>query len=267
MIVARRLLVDRRTALMWWSLGIIAIVAFVVGLYPSIQGKQGFEKLFNQLPAALKAMAGTQKGISIISPEGYLHGRLFATFAPLLLTIFGIGLGAYIVAGSEADGTLELLLSNPLTRRRLVVERFSVLVGLVVALGVLIAVTTIALKSFMGGGLRAIPAGRIFAASMGATCLALLHASLAFSVGCITGKRPLAVAAGAVVAIAGYLLHVLTLSVASLSWLAVISPWRWYLSEMIVVGGANANAIVTPLAVSAVAAIAGTSVFLRRDLR
>jgi len=267
MIIARRLLLDRRHAMMWWSIGIFAVVAAVVGMFPSIEGKAGLDKVFDKLPAALKAIAGVKDGISTVSPEGFLHGKLFAMFAPMLLTIFGIGLGAAAIAGAETDGTLELLLANPLTRRRLVVERYVVLVGLIVALGAVLALSVIALSPLIGGGLSRVPATKLIAASLSSVCLALLFASLAFAAGCITGKRNVAVAAATVVAVGGYLLHVLTATVSSLNWLGAVSPWRWYLRELILVDGLNALAVLLPLSLSAVAMLAGMAVFLRRDIR
>ena len=50
---------------------------------------------------------------------------------PLLLLVFAIGLGARAIAGSEQEGTLELLLSNPVTRRTVVAERYLAMVGMI----------------------------------------------------------------------------------------------------------------------------------------
>ena len=48
---------------------------------------------------------------------------------PLLLMIAAIGAGAGAIAGEEERGTLELLLANPLSRRRLVLEKTAAVDG------------------------------------------------------------------------------------------------------------------------------------------
>lgn len=267
MIVARRLLADRRVNVMFWTIGMVATVAFVVLLYPSIEGKAGFKRMVEQLPSAIKAIIGSNDKYSIISAEGYLHGRLFTTLGPMLLTIFGIGLGASCIAGDEGEGTLELLLANPVSRRRVASQRYLVLVALVMFLAAVAAVTTVALAALIGGSMGRLSSLHIIEAMFGSACLALFHASVAFAIGCVIGKRSIAVAAAAVVAIAGWLVQVITASVPDLHWLAAISPWRWYMREMIIVTGLNATATLLPLVLSAMCAVAGIAVFERRDLR
>lgn len=267
MIIARRLLADRRINLMFWTVGVIATVAFVVLLYPSIEGKTGFEKMVEQLPDAIKAMIGNNKKYSIISPQGYLHGRLFTTLAPMLLTIFGIGLGASAIAGAENNGTLELLMANPVSRRNVASQRYLVLVGMMLWLGLVAAVTTVALAAAIGGSMAGVSAVLIVEATFGSVCLALLHASIAFGVGCIVGRRGIAVAVAAVIAVAGWLIQLITASVPNLSLLGAVSPWRWYMRKMIVVDGLNASATLLPLALCAICAVAGIIAFERRDLR
>ena len=46
---------------------------------------------------------------------------------PLLLLIAAIGAGARATAGEEERGTLDLLLANPISRRRLVLEKLAAL--------------------------------------------------------------------------------------------------------------------------------------------
>ena len=40
MILAARLVRDRRRSLLWWSVGIVGLVLFTVSLYPSLKGEE-----------------------------------------------------------------------------------------------------------------------------------------------------------------------------------------------------------------------------------
>lgn len=57
-------------------------------------------------------MLGIDDVIGLTSAAGYLHARLFSTILPVVLLVFGIGLGTRALAGAEEDGTLELTLPS-----------------------------------------------------------------------------------------------------------------------------------------------------------
>jgi ABC-2 type transport system permease protein len=265
-LVLRRFLHDGRRSTLGWTVGIVALVAFTVGFFPSVKGQASVDEVVRNLPDAVKAVIGLEEGVSLTSPAGYLHGRLFSTVLPVVLLTFGVGLGARAIGGSEADGTLELLLSNPVTRRRVLVERYVATAGLVAGVGLAFFATLLALAPAVGL-LEGLPVARLAGASAAATCLALLHATLAFAVGSARGRTGPAVAVATAVAVAGYLIQGLAATSGSLGPLAAASPWHWYLERNILVEGLAARAVVTPLLLSAVLAVAATWIFERRDLR
>jgi ABC-2 type transport system permease protein len=217
------------------------------------------------LPASVKAFVGTQTGVSLLSPAGYLHGRFFTTLVPILLLIFAVSAGARAIAGAEDEGTLEMLLANPVSRRRVAVERYAGVVALVFALGLATFVSLLALAPPFGL-LRGIAVGRLAAAVLAATSLAIFHASLAFAAGAALSGRSRAIAVPVVVAVAGYIAFGLVNSgVATI--LRFVTPWWWYMSRNILASGLSPEAVVVPLALSVVLAALGVAAFERRDLR
>ena len=123
MIIAARFERDRRVANLAWAAGIVAVVALTASLWPSIEGSDSFDDVIDDLPDSVKALIGAQAGVSLGTPAGYLNARVFATLLPVLLTVYGIGVGARAIAGGEQDGTLELILTNPVSRVRVATER------------------------------------------------------------------------------------------------------------------------------------------------
>ncbi len=244
----------------------VALVAMTVAFYPSVKGNASFDKLFEDLPDAVRALVGAQEGIPLTSPPGYLHGRLFAIMVPVLLLTFGIGHGARAIGASEADGTLELLLANPVTRLRVVAERF---VGVVLLLGAVTAVLTISLLALGPpvGLLDGISITRLVAAGVSAFCLALLHTTLAFAVGCAAGRPAPAVAAATSVASAGYLFQGLAAATGdALGPLRTLSPWHWYLDRNVLAEGLASGAVVAPVLLAGGLLAVGAWLFNRRDL-
>ncbi len=266
MTVARRFLADRRRSFLWWSLGMLLTVGLTVALWPSVRGQAEFEDPMRDLPPAVQALFGTQEGIPFLSPAGYLHSRLFSSLLPLLVLVFGIGLGARAVGGSEEDGTLELVLAHPVSRARLALERFVAVVGLVVGLTV-VGLTALIAAAPVVGLLDGVALVRVTGAGAALMALTLLHASLAFAAGCAFGRRGIASAMAGAVAVAGYLLVGLTAAAETPAALRWLSPWHWYLDRNLLVDAPPATATLLPLSLALALAAAGGWRFVHPDLR
>lgn len=266
MIVAARLVRDRRRSLLWWSVGIVGLVLFTVALYPSLKGQESLNEVIDQMPEALRSMFGIDEAIPLTSAPGYLQGRLFGSLLPLILIVFGIGLGARAIAGSEQDGTLELLLANPVTRGAVVVERYLAMVAMIGALTAVVAVSLVVLAPPFGA-LDDVPVTGLAGAVGGVFGITLLHATLAFGVGAATGRRAWALSAATVAAVVGYLLQGLVGLSDAIAPLRFVSPWHWYLGRNMLAQGVAPDALVMPLVLSAAIFAAGAAAFVRRDLR
>ena len=266
MIVAARMLRDRRRSLLWWAVGIVTLVLFTVALYPSLKGEESLNEVVDQMPEALRSMFGIDEAIPLTSAPGYLQGRLFGSLLPLILIVFGIGLGARAIAGTEQEGTLELLLANPVTRRTVVVQRYVAVVAMLAALVVIFAVSLVVLGAPFGA-LEDVPLTGLAGAVAGVFGIALLHATVAFGVGAATGRRAWALSSATVVAVAGYLFQGLLGLTDALRPIRFVLPWHWYLGRNMLAQGVAPDPIVVPLVLSAAIFAGGAAAFLRRDLR
>jgi len=266
MTVFRRFLRDRRRSTLWWLVGVVATVALTVLFYPSVEGQASFDDMTEQMPDAVAELFGLDSTFPMSSPEGFLQSQLFATMLPILLVVFGIGIGARAIGGSEEDGTLELLLANPVTRRRLALERYGTLVVLHVVLMAATAVTTFA-TGVPVGATDGIPLAWLAAAFVAVLLLGLLHATIAFAVGALTGRRGRAIAVSAAVAVAGYLVEGLAQAADPLQPLQAISPFHWLLERNMLGEGVAWASIVLPLLVTAALLAVAVPAFERRDLR
>lgn len=260
-----RFLEDRRRSTVWWSGGVAAYVAVNNAFYPTIKNTAGIENLVKNLPDTFKTLIGSSDQILITSPAGYLQGRVFGLILPVLLLVFAVGAGAYAIGGSEEDGTLELLLSNPVTRGRVLIERFFAVVALSTSLGIVVAASLLAFSPPFGL-LEGVSIPGLVAAVFAATAFGVMHGAIAFAAGAWTGHRSVAIATATTVAVVGNLLNAVAAASESLHILRFASPWHWYGGRNMLAQGIALEPFLVPIAVSVVCAAVGWWSFRRRDL-
>jgi ABC-2 type transport system permease protein len=207
---------ERRRSLLWWALGLVALVGLNVAFYPSVRDDPALSDYAKDLPESVRALfAGGE--LDIASPTGYLNSQVYALMAPLLLLIFSIGAGAGAVAGEEERGTLDLLLAHPVRRRDYVVQRFLALAALVAAL-TMVLLATVTLGSWLVD--LEIGFGRLLAASVSVGLLASLFGAIALAAGAIGPGRARAIAVAAGLAVGAWIFDGLAQAVDALE------PWR-----------------------------------------
>jgi ABC-2 type transport system permease protein len=256
----------RRISLLWWGLGLVAFVGLLAIAYPTVRDNSELDKTFAGLPPSVQTLLGLSAVNTLTSPVGYLNSQYFTNVLPLILLVFAIGMGAWAISGDEAAGTLELLLANPVSRTQVAFARA---VALMVLLAILVAVAAAALVALAPStGLdKGLPLEDVVAATAACGFLALSFAAVAFAVGAAWGKRSIAMASAATLAIGGYVIEGLGAQVKVSQPVRAVSPWHWLLDSDPLRHGLVVESWLLPLAVSLVLIGLGTAWFARRDLR
>jgi len=254
---------DQRRALLIWAGSVVAYVLMMCSLFPSIRKSAGdMQDYIESMPEAFrKAFMGQSTDFG--NAVTYLNGELFSFMTPLFVVIFGIAVAGAQIAGEEENGTLSLLLAYPVSRSRLLLQKYAVLVtGTVVLCGAHLAAMLVADVSI---GLD-MPTGDVVGAHVMLLLLALAVATVAFAVGAATGKRGLTIAVGAAVGTVAYLLNIVAQLVESLLWLQKLSLFYYYGgAEPLRLGLRPAYAAVL-LLVIVTAGVAAWLTFERRDV-
>lgn len=252
---------EQRRSLLWWGLGLVALTAITVLYYPTIRNTPELNQMMENLPEGLRALIGGEG--DLVSAAGYLNSQLFALMVPLLFLIYAIALGAGAIAGEEERGTLDLLLAQPVDRRRLVLDKFAALASLVAALGVILWVAV-----WIGARLVELPigGGRLAAATLGAALMAILFGALALALGGITGRRGVALGVGAAVAAGAYVLNGMAPLVDALAPLRRLSPFYYAIGADPLRNGLNLGHVAVLVVAMLVLVVAAVVAFDRRDV-
>ena len=219
--------------------------------------------MLEDYPDALKALVASGGDLDYASGAGYLGSELFSFMVPLLLLIAAIGAGARATAGEEERGTLDLLLANPLSRRRLVAEKFGALAGeiallaIVLWLSLLVGVEIVAMD---------VSAPSLAAATTSAALLGLALGAFALLVGAASGRRGVAIGVAAATAVAAYLVNSLAALVDFLEPVKQSSPFYHYVASDPLREGLALEHVAFLVALALVAAGLAAVAFDRRDL-
>jgi beta-exotoxin I transport system permease protein len=253
---------DVRRSFMWWSLGLAGYAVLIVGLWPTVRDNPALAKLEESYPEELKAFFSFG-GFDISTASGFLGTELYSLMVPLLFIVAAIGAGARTIAGEEEQGTLDLLLANPISRRRLALEKAAALALELLGLALVLFATLAVAKTAAG---MDVSVRNLAAATTSAFLLAVALGCIAFALGAATGRRSLAIGLSAAAAVAAYLINGLAPLVDAFHSLRWLSPWYHYAAgDPLREGLSPGNAFVL-VAIAGAAAVVAVVAFDRRDV-
>ncbi len=214
------------------------------------------------MPPELKSLVGESLNFGKI--EGYTNSQVFAFNLPLLFIILLIMFYSATLAGEEDRGTLATLLSQPVSRAKVLVHKY--LAGLVI-------LTVVALASWLGliGAIAAINYDisplHTLAATLQAATMALVFGSLAYAIGAISGRRSLAVSVTTVLAVASFFLYSLAAGVKALEPYRILSAFYFYNKTNVLENGPNYATLAGFVIIAGALLGAAWLGFRKRDIR
>lgn len=203
----------RRRSMLWFAVGMAIYTFMLVAMFPTVKSDASLGALTeNPAVAALLGVTG-----SFTSPAGWVNGNLYANFLPLMILLLTIGYGASSIAGQSEDGSLGLVATLPISRRRLVREKTLVLALLAIPL-------TVATMAFVLLGRHydlTLPIGAVIGTTSTILVMGVDFGLIAMIIGVLTGNRGLALGLTSALAAASYLVSSLAPLV---SWAHTIRP-------------------------------------------
>jgi ABC-2 type transport system permease protein len=238
---------------------LVLYVVVIVVLYPSFKNSSELDNLTKNSPgvAALFGISG-----SLTTPVGWMDANVWANFFPLIILLLTIGYGASAIAGQEKDGHLELVLSLPFSRRRVVVQKIGALSlqALVVCFFTFLAVL-IGPWFDLDFGVRVLAT-----ATLGVALLGIDFGLLALAIGAGTGNRGLALGIASTVAAASYLVSSMAPVVSWLDPAKYLSLFYWSVGDNQLRHGLTAGALAVLAGVGVLLAVVADRLFASHDL-
>ena len=244
-----------------WGVALGAFGVMMVSIFPAIADGPGLEQLTEVYPEGMMQAVGIEDMTSLATIEGFLNAEIFGLVLPLAIPFFAILAAAGAIAGAEENGTIDVLMSNPLPRWQLVAAYF---VSTAVSLAGILAVFGL----FLWGSAQFIDAELTLSTTaegvFGAWPLALFFGGLAMLASAVFHRRMLAVGVAGGVLFLMYFLDVVSGLVEDLEFLKYFSAIYYY-GAPLTEGVDWANFAVLTGAALVLAAIA-VFAFQKRDI-
>jgi ABC-2 type transport system permease protein len=247
---------ERRRSLLSWGLPIGAWSAFVVAIYPSVE--DALSKAIASYPESLKQAFGIAE---LTSVEQYLNAEMLSLIVPLAVGYLAVRSVASGLSGAAESGRLDVLLSAPVSRRRLVASGF-LAAAIELAAVLLVSLLITALGSLLAGA--GLSFTRALAGFANVWPLALLFAG--FGVVATGWSLRTSVVTGSVagVLVAMYVADLVGRLDTSLDWIRYGSVFRYY--GKAIEDGIDPVAFIGVTAVAIAIAALGAVLFERRDI-
>jgi ABC-2 type transport system permease protein len=247
---------ERRRSLLSWGLPIGAWSAFVVAIYPSVEG--ALSKAISSYPESLKQAFGIAE---LTSVEQYLNAEMLSLIVPLAVGYLAVRSVASGLSGAAESGRLDVLLSAPVSRRRLVASGFlATAVELAAVLYVSLLIT--ALGSLLSG------AGLCFGLALAGFAnvwpLALLFAGFGVVASGWSLRTSVVTGSVAGVLVAMYVADLVGRLDTSLDWIRYGSVFRYY--GKAIEDGIDPVSFAGVTVVAVAIAALGAVLFERRDI-
>ncbi len=133
---------DQLVSIFWWSAGFIFLSIYLSYFFPYMSENTAIFKMVDSLPPVIKNLIGDVKFVS--TPEGFFNLQPFSYFAPIMILFYSVSRGVGVIAGELENGTLDLLLSKPVSRSGVILQK---------VLSISLALAIIHIFFFLGMGL------------------------------------------------------------------------------------------------------------------
>jgi beta-exotoxin I transport system permease protein len=202
---------DLRWQVFWYGVGLGLMATFIVYIFPSYSSQLSDF----QLPEAMRAMVGN---VDYATAKGFVSAE-FLSWTPLVLVVFAIMGGTGVLAGEEANGTLDLVLAQPVSRTQVALEKLAGLLIATVAICALIYVGWLLSVPFVTIDLNL---GALAVTTLNLIPVILFFQAFSMWAGVTLPSRGLATGAAVALAVASYFIFYLGNIVNALE------PMRWF---------------------------------------
>ncbi|MCL1876713.1 ABC transporter permease [Candidatus Saccharibacteria bacterium] len=253
-------LFEKRWVILGWTLALFATNLLLLQIFPPM--KDAFSSMMADLPDSLAVWFGSN-GEIWSSLKGFIGLEVMGQMA-LIVIVFAITFTSSTFAKEESDGRLLSQLARPRRRASYFIQKF-----LAIIFASAIVMAGFLFGTFVGSVVLgdAISIETLFLPCVAVWLLALVFASLMFSLSAMFGRKALAGVVVGFYALIGYFVSSLRGGADILETLAKMTPFYYYNNPSVMDYGFQTDNLIVIACLIIIPLIISLPIFCRRDLR
>ncbi|MFC4405397.1 ABC transporter permease [Haloarchaeobius iranensis] len=242
------------------TVGLGLLTALYVWMFPTITAEVNLDEYVEAWPPALRQAFGVE---SLSTIEGFLASELYAFGWVLLLGLYVAYSAASLVADDVEHDRMDMTLSLPVTRSRVLVEKFASMLVPILLVNLLMPVVVYAGVLAIG---ESIAVGDLVMVHLLSVPYLLASAAVGLLASVAVDRASIAQRAAVGVVFGLFLVDSVT-SGTEFSWLGAVSPTRYYDPTAILVRGQwDLQGAAVLLGTTLVLVLASRELFRRKDI-
>lgn len=252
--------------MVWWGLGIGSLGFISIIIVPDVQTLEQMAELMDTLPPFLTQALGGGDISFMATPEGYLALQYFS-FTLIVFAVYAVVSGLNISANDEERGILDVFLSLPVARWRLVLEKF-VAYSLLIAGAIVISFICMWIGIAITPSLATVDLSKIVGATFAMLPASLLVLAFTLFVAAVVRRRGLAISLASAFVIGSYFFDTIGRAAPDTlaSSLRAISFFSYYDGAGVMQYGLSWGNLLVLFVATVVLLIGGGWFFQRRDV-
>lgn len=260
--VLTKTLRDQARGLLGWSVSVALLIAMYVAIWPTVRDQPSLGDFLDQMPEAFRSLFASS-GADMSTPTGYVQVELLSFMGPIAVLMYAIGAGAAAIGGEEDRHTLDLLLSNPVSRSRVVLEKFVAMTAGTFLIAAVMGVALVAEGRLVDLDL---PGSEVAATMLHLALLGVVFGGMALTLSASTGRTGISRGVPAVLAVVAYVVNGLAPLVDWLDKIQVLSPFYQYIGHDPLRHGLDGGSVAISAGTALVLLVLAVLGFQRRDV-
>lgn len=252
--------------ILYWGISLALLGWMIAAIVQDVDMLKQYEQIAQNFPPVLLQMFGAEDAATLATPEGFITYGFFG-YTLLILAVYAVIAGLGVTASEEDAGILDVVLSLPVPRWRVVLEKLAAYMLIMVAiiavsfLGLLVGVQ-------MSPVMAEVNLGRLAEGILNMMPSSLLMIAFTTFVAAIVRRKGTATGIAAAFIVVSYFLDFLgkAASESALGNVRAISFFTYYDPQGVLVNGLNVGSVALLLVVTALLVAGSVWAFQRRDV-
>ena len=213
-----------RKSFLSWNIPAIFLIWVNMMAFPTMsKSAEQTAALMKSLPAGLRAAFGFDR-LDMSQALGYFAGKAFLTFA-LLGCLYATTYAASLLSKEESERTSEFLLTKPISRSQIVLQKAAVMLFYTVAFGLMsTAVTFASFALYVDSGYST---SRLLAMMLGLFLVVFCFGGIGFGLSAFLSKTRSATSLALGIVTTGFVLSTVSASDPSVQWTKWLTPFKY----------------------------------------